>query len=622
MLYAADLFCGAGGTTVGAEATGRVKVKLAINHWKPAIFTHQDNHPDAHHIHARLDHVDPRDFVNDGIDLIFASPECTHHSNARGGRPVDDQKRAGGWDVLKWVEALRPKWLVVENVREWLDWGPVASNGKPLKSKKGETFKAWVSALRSFGYRVEWKLLNAADYGEATSRIRLFVIARKGNRRIPWPEPTHSASANGKPAWRSAVEIIDWSKPCPSIFTRKRPLADKTLRRIEIGIKKFCAAPFQYQLIGRGAGRSNGLDRPVPTMVACRSTHGVVTPFVVKFRGTNHTSPIGSPVPTITAGGQHLGVATPFLVKYHGGKSPQRDGTERSHSLQRPIPTIDTQPRFALASPFIVPNFGERNGQLPRTHSLEQPLPAVTSHGAGQLALPFFLPRVGFYDVDALKRARCITEPLPTLIASHHPGHLVLPFMVNMKGKSSVASLSRPFPTVTAHARHLACAMPYLMDVNHGDDRHTGCRTYSVDRPLGTLTAIRNKAVCTPFIASYYGTDNVHPVSNPLATVTTKHRHSLVQPWISQNIRGRLMLRLFRQVNDYGKAMRSLLHTMWNYGVVDIGFRMLDLDELLQAQGFPRDYKLFGTKTEQTRMIGNAVCPGVAKAICESITQI
>ncbi len=269
ILRAADLFCGAGGSTTGAEQSGSVKVVYAVNHWITAVQTHRQNHPDVHHVCARVDQIDPWRDVPD-IDVLIASPECTGHSIARGGRPTSDQKRATGWDVVRWAEAKRPKWGIVENVREWLDWGPIGKNGKPLKSRKGETFKAWVTALESLGYHVEWRLLNAADYGEATKRIRLFVIFRLGNSHKPiaWPEPTHT-----KAQWRPAHEIIDWSIPAPSIFGRKQPLAPKTIRRIMIGLRKFCGPAAE--------------------------------PFIVKMRGTSNASSIHDPAPAQTAGGTY-----------------------------------------------------------------------------------------------------------------------------------------------------------------------------------------------------------------------------------------------------------------------------------------------------------------------------
>lgn len=553
LLRAADLFCGAGGSTTGAEQSGRVKVVYAVNHWMTAIQTHRQNHPDVHHVCARIDQIDPWREVPD-IDLLIASPECTGHSIARGGRPTTDQKRATGWDVVRWTEAKRPKWVVVENVREWIDWGPIGKNGKPLKSRKGETFKAWVVALESLGYRVEWRLLNAADFGEATKRVRLFVIARRGTSQKPiaWPEPTHL-----KANWRPAHEIIDWSIPAPSIFGRKQPLAPKTIRRIMIGLRKFCgpaADPFIVKM--RGTSNASSIHEPTPAQTAGGKHQAVAVPFQFQStgRGAGRSNGVNEPVPTIIAARNGHGVMMPFIVGYHGGTDPNRDGTERQHSLFQPLPTIDTEPRFALATPFLadvnhggddgrthsvndplrsvttkrgeglavpflVPHFNEREGQTPRTHSIDAPLPTVTPRGAGNLVVPFFLGRQGFYRAHEDHPPKSISEPLPVITANHGPGNLVL-----------------------------------------------------------------------PFLTSYFSNGKPQSVEEPLSTLTTKGRHGL-----------------------------ALVELMQELGIVDIGFRMLAEEELARAQGFPDGYSFHGNKADTIRMIGNAVCPGVMKAICSAI---
>ena len=481
-LLGADLFCGAGGFTAGAVQSGYVDMRLAINHWRPAIFSHRQNHPDTRHICARIDDVDPRnDKTLPACDILLASPECTHHSNARGGRPIDDQKRATPWHVIVWAEAKRPDWIVVENVREFQNWGPLTKAGRPDKRQKGKTFRAWVKAIESLGYRVDWQLLNAADFGAATKRVRLFIVARRGNSRkdIPWPEPTHSQEK-----WRPAAEIIDWSKPCPSIFSRKRPLAEKTLRRIEIGLRKF-VEPFVVKLRRHGAAES--VSDSLGTITAGGTHHGLCMPFFLPREGIydskgepKRSRSIGEPLPTIIAGAGPGHVVMPFLVQYHGGVDPRRDGTERSCDVQKPLPTIDTQPRCALAA-------------------------------------------------------------------------------------------------------------PYLLAVNHGGDDD---RSHSPRQPLRTLTAKTGHSLVVPFLTKYYGTGGAVPVTDPLDTITAKDRFRL-----------------------------ALVETMRELGVVDIGFRMLDVDELLAAQGFPRDYYLHGTKAERVKQIGNSVSPPVAKAICTVIGE-
>lgn len=304
---AADLFCGAGGFSTGAERSGHARVVLAVNHWRPAIYTHEKNHPHTRHVCASLDHVDPRDFEREGINLLLASPECIFHADARGARPIDDQRRSTAWCVPRWVEAIRPKWFVIENVKEFERWAPLGVDNRPLKSKRGEIFRAWIGALRACNYHVEWRLLNSADYGGATKRIRLFIVGRRGASQQPfrWPEPTHSPDK-----WEPAASIINWNLECPSIFERKRDLKAKTLDRIAVGIRKFCGP----QLAG---------------------------PFVVKMRGTSRTADIQLPLPTITAGGQHLALCKPFLTEYYGNGG--------ARSVDEPLSTITTKHRHGLA---------------------------------------------------------------------------------------------------------------------------------------------------------------------------------------------------------------------------------------------------------------------------------
>ena len=482
VLRAIDLFCGAGGTTTGAEMSSRVKVAIAVNHWSTAISTHRLNHPHVRHLCAPIDLVDPRDFAGEGIDVVMASPECIFHSNARGGKPVDDQRRATAWCVPRWAEVLRPKWIVVENVREFEDWAPLGSDNKPLKSKKGEIFTAWVNSLRALNYHVEWKLLNAAEFGGATKRIRLFIVCRRGpsTKPIPWPAITHT-----KEQWAPASSIIDWSLPCPSIFNRKRPLADKTLKRIQAGLERFCGngvvMPFQFKAMGRNPGQSKSLFEPLPTIIAARANHAIVQPFISTF---------------------------------HNGA----DGERRNSSISDPLPTADTQNRHAVAMPFIVPQFGERTGQIPRTHGVNEPLPTATGHGAGALVSPF------------------------------------------------------------------------MVDVHHGSGKS---RCTSIDQPIPTLVTKPGNSLVLPFLTEFYGNGGSRSIDDPVSTITCKHRHGLVTA--------------------------ELMQTMTELGIVDVGFRMLEPHELAAAQGFPKDYQIYGNKADQVKQIGNSVHTLVSKAICQAI---
>ncbi len=226
-----DLFAGAGGESTGIiQALAGERYDLAaVNHWDVAIQTHTRNHPQARHYCADLSHLNPHEVFGprDTIDLLWASPECTHHSVARGGRPRSEQSRASAFLVLKWLSEFYVRRVYLENVPEFVSWGPLGSNGTPLKSKRGATFNAFVDALRSLGYTVDWQILNAANYGDPTTRRRFFLQAVRGREKIRWPEPTHAQTPGlfGERPWVPARDIIDWSIRGESIFSRKRALA-------------------------------------------------------------------------------------------------------------------------------------------------------------------------------------------------------------------------------------------------------------------------------------------------------------------------------------------------------------------------------------------------------------
>ena len=322
----ADLFCGAGGSTTGIDQAlkrmGRQGIILAINHWTVAIQTHQANNPSVQHLCESVDHIDPTKVVpGRELDLLWASPACTHHSVARGGRPRCEQQRAPAWIIPFWLENLKVKRLIIENVPEFQNWGPLDDSGRPIKEARGETFKAFIAAIQSLGYSVDWRVLNAANYGDPTIRRRLFIQAIKGaGRIIIWPNITHEKNQfnyKGLPKWIPAREIIDKDLHGESIFRRKRPLAAATLRRIEHGIKKFWnpyAEPFLITL--RGTGKSRSLDEPLPTVTTfghealiepLRGIIGAISPvhWMTRCKPLRHqgaAAPLSSPsLPGFTA---------------------------------------------------------------------------------------------------------------------------------------------------------------------------------------------------------------------------------------------------------------------------------------------------------------------------------
>ena len=369
IIHAADLFCGAGGTTTGlniaAEAMGLKLRLIAVNHWERAIETHAHNHPWAHHFCTGLDALKPSKAVpGRKLDLLIASPECTHHSVARGGKPCDDQSRSSAWHILHWCQELYVRNVLIENVPEFTGWGPLGANGRPLKSKKGLTFQAFLNSLRSLGYSLDWKIVNCADHGDATTRQRFFLLARRGNRRIRWPDQTHARKSetdifgNTIRPWKPARDIIDWSIPGNSIFLTpadvkkaglniKRPLAENTLKRIEAGIRKFWGdgwvQPFLVVLYGTNDARS--VSRPFPTVTASGTHIGLCRPFVTIYKGNSNVRSIDDSLPTVTTN-PHLFLCEPFIVKYYG--------TAKAVSISEPLDTVTTDDRFGLVRPKMV----------------------------------------------------------------------------------------------------------------------------------------------------------------------------------------------------------------------------------------------------------------------------
>lgn len=350
-----DIFAGGGGASTGLErALGRVDV--AINHDPRAIAMHEANHPYCRHYHCDVWEVDPVEATGGRpVSVLWASPDCTFFSKARGSAPYRDRRfanrrRALATVVVSWAKATRPRVILMENVEEFVNWGPVGDDGRPVASKRGVSFRRWVRSLENLGYRVEWQNLTACDFGAPTSRKRLFIVARCDGLPIVWPRPTHGPST-----YRTAADIIDWSIEGASIFERKRPLADATCRRIARGIvEKVIAdpAPFivprVHTLIQRGQGerpgqapRVPGLDKPLGTLVAQGRKHalisGVLAPFISYGQQGGRSRPIDEPMHTITASAKDTNqVVTAFMARYWGGMTGNRLD-------DRPWPTLTTK---------------------------------------------------------------------------------------------------------------------------------------------------------------------------------------------------------------------------------------------------------------------------------------
>lgn len=466
-IEAADLFCGAGGSSEGlvqaCRQMGRKVNLVAVNHSPIAVRTHEKNHPWAKHIIQDIRAVVPRKAVPSGrLDILLAGAPCPHFSHARGGRPMSDYERNTPKEILRWINDLDIESIVIENIPEFEKWGPLYRSGKlknrPIPDRMGETFKWFIGQIERRGYSVEWKVLNAANYGAATTRKRLFIMARKG-RSVLWPEETHQ-----EVDWRPASEIIDWTLEGESIFTRKKPLADKTIRRIAAGIKKFCgewAEPFLVMLYGTGTARS--LERPLPTV----------------------TSGGGR-------GGGHIGLAQ-FVLQQQSGGAPRDVG--------KPIPTVSSKGAQSLVNACLVPFYGERKGQDPRTHSVEKPVPAIPATGAGKFGKVDFLVQVNHGGGDG-GRIHPTDEPLKTLTSKN--GHaLIEPFVmpIDQRGRGDKVgrSVKSPVPTIVTKS-NLGLAIPFIVKyfgtgVAHG-----------VDEPAPTVTT-KDRIGLVKCGATTYGLD-------------------------------------------------------------------------------------------------------------------
>ncbi len=441
-----DMFCGAGGMTEGHKQACRelgFKPKvIAINHWDRAIETHSLNHPEARHFCQSAQSLDPWEVVPGGkLDLLLAGPECIHFSRARGGKPKSDQSRASAWHIVRWAEALNIRAVLIENVTEFLSWGPLTANGTQIQSRKGETFTAFINALKSLNYRVDWRVLNCADFGDPTTRERLFIIALKGNRTIQWPDPTHSQTGEQTlfgqlPKWKAAREIVDWSLVGQSIFNRKKPLSPNTMRRIMKGLRKFGGKAF---VIGQQSGATpRDVNSPAPT-VAGAGALSLVEPYLVMMYGTNDARSVDRPAPTITTA-NHIGLAQPFVI-------PQQS-SGRPRSVEEPLPTVAAAGAIALVQPFIMAIRGGDDGYL-RASAADQPMPTLTTISPFALVEPFVVCTNHGADDG---RSYPMDRPMPTVTGMDAWG-IVQPFIVEANGTGNTHSVDEPLPTVTGSDR-------------------------------------------------------------------------------------------------------------------------------------------------------------------------
>ncbi|EMW0957290.1 MULTISPECIES: DNA cytosine methyltransferase [Citrobacter freundii complex] len=602
-----DNFAGGGGASTGIEmAIGR-SVDIAINHDENAVAMHTTNHPDTLHYCESVYEVRPKvATAGRPVALAWFSPDCRHFSKAKGAKPVEKAIRGLAWVVLRWGLDVEPRVMKLENVEEFKTWGPLlAGEMRPDPDRAGETFEAFIGMLttgipanhpalaecceflnisldsedaarlvKGLGYVVEYRELRACDYGAPTIRKRFFMVMRRDGKPIVWPEPTHgdpkspAVQAGRLAPWRTAAECIDWSIPAPSIFGRKKPLAENTLKRIARGIQRFVidsASPFIVKCnhtTTKGkydCFRGQALSEPLQTIT---KTHGyaLAIPHLTKFRTGATGLPVTEPVPTVTAGtskrpggnGHALGIVEAAIAPFVG----RQFGASVGHRADEPSATITAGGggKSQLVTPTLIQmGYGERPGQDPRVLRLDNPLGTVTAGGNKFATVSAFL-------------------------AKHYGGNYTGPGV----------SMDEPAHSVTTVDHHAVVA-------SHLVKLRGTCRDgQRLDVPMPTVTA---------------GGQHVGEVKTTLA-VDEYDEH-----------RAQLALEFLRKY--CGEDCDGLVDIDGiTYRIVDIGMRMLQPHELYRAQGFPdwyiidQDYRgKKYAKDKQVARCGNAVPPPFAEAL-------
>jgi DNA (cytosine-5)-methyltransferase 1 len=618
-----DNFAGGGGASTGIElALGRC-VDLAINHDPEALAMHEMNHPQTRHLPEDIWAVDPV-AVTQGrpVGLLWLSPDCKHFSKAKGGKPVEKKIRGLALIGLNWVRAKRPRVMILENVEEFQTWGPLHADGTLNKAAKGQMFRAYVGWLRRRGYAVEWRELRACDYGAPTIRKRLFLIARCDGVPITWPAPTHAAPAAAEVKagrllpWRTAAECIEWHRPCPSIFERKRELAAATCRRIAKGIMRYvvnCADPFIIPLTHHDeSNRVTPMGEPVPTVTgANRGEMALVAPVLTEHANAKGARVFAADEPLRTqcaqVKGGHFALIAPILAETaHGETAP--GGSKRwgsgAQTTEKPLNTLAASNNAALVTAFLAKHYG---GHETPGWPLKKPMSTVTAVDHHGLVTGCLVPRYGEREGQE-PRARDLKAPAATVVPTGNGGSLVAAHLTKFRTGSTGSKASEPLHTITAGPKENPAGAPHAMGLVAAHlsklrgDPESHAPGQEASEPLHTVSAQgRHFAEVRAFLIKYYGTEQDPRLEEPLHTATAKDRFGLVT------------------VNGE------------EYAIADIGLRMLAPSELFKAQGFPGSYiidrgvfedQLTGrreirplTKSAQVRMCGNSVCPPLAEAL-------
>ncbi|MCF7065498.1 DNA cytosine methyltransferase [Klebsiella variicola] len=672
-----DNFAGGGGASTGIEmAIGR-SVDIAINHDENAVAMHRTNHPDTLHYCESVFDVSPAAATSGKpVGLAWFSPDCRHFSKAKGAKPVEKAIRGLAWIVIRWALDVGPRVMMLENVEEFKTWGPLlAAEMRPDPARVGETFKAFVgmltkgipadhpalvecceflelstnseqaqSLIAGLGYDVDYRELRACDYGAPTIRKRFFMVMRRDGQPILWPQVTHgdpksSVVQAGKLApWRTAAECIDWSIAARSIFDRKKPLAENTLKRIARGIQRFVidsADPFIVKCnhtTTRGkydCFRGQSLDDPLQTIT---KTHGyaIAVPHLTKFRTGATGQPVTDPIPTVTAGtskrpggnGHALGIVEAGLVPFLAGNG----GSEyqaKPRPLDKPAHTILKESRACIVAPVIARQFGGSIG-----HRVDEPSATITAGGGGksQLVVPTLI-QMGYGERPGqAPRVPGLDKPLGTVVAGGGKHAVVGAFLAKHYGgnyQGAGVGLDEPAHSVTTVDHH-ALVMAQVVGVG---GRAGQSRPRDVSEPLQTMTTKADAAIVSSHLVKLRGTcRDGQRADEPMPTITAGGQHVgevkttlAVEDYDEE--RAQQVLAFLREY--CGEDSTGLVDIDGvTFRIVDIGMRMLQPHELYRAQGFSewyiidRDYRgVKYSKDKQVARCGNAVPPPFAEAL-------
>lgn len=627
-----DLFCGAGGTSTGVESAridGKqcAKVIACVNHDANAIASHAANHPDALHftedirtleISPLLEHLKKSKVQYPSASVVlWASLECTNFSKAKGGQPRDADSRTLAEHLFRYIESINPDYIQIENVEEFMSWGPMDENGKPISMQKGKDYTKWVRSVKSYGYNFDHRIMNAADYGAYTSRKRFFGIFAKQGLPIVFPESTHCKEGkqdmfSDLKKWKAVKDVLDFKDEGTSIFGRKKEPVEATKARLYSGLIKFVAGGKDAFMIKWNSMNQSGkyqapdMEAPSPT-VSCQNRLGVAKVSFMSKQFSGHPESknvsLEHPAGAITCIDHHAIVNTDFLAAYYGNG-------DNVSQVDRPCPTVPTKDRFNYVRPmFLSMYYGGDN----HAGSIDKPAPTIRTKDCCSLVNPRFLCSYNFKD-----DGKDINLPSPTILTKDRLSLVSPSFIDQQFGQSSAASTDKPLGAITANPKY-SLVTPWLMNTSFGN---TGS---SINEPSQVITANRKwHYLVNPQYKSAGG-----DINNPcftliarmdkapvyLAECTTEPKDIPSFIRIDGNV-------IIYEIYDTDSPMTvKIKEFMALYGILDIKMRMLKIPELKRIMGFPEEYKLIGTQADQKKFIGNAVEVNMARVLCECISK-